>query len=568
MKRILVVIAVLAAAAAAVWFGYRDRDHRLEVHAPRQVVWLDTGLTADEQRSWHHVSEGSELMPFSVLLVLNNVRTGRPFVESLADYGFLVESDDAMDLPVGWTQVSRKLGEREVPFIGINCAACHTGEIRHDGKVLRIDGAPNLFALEAFFNDLRASIEPILADKLKAFLFVRDLIRETHVPTVDGELLEVAPGALSVLETVDASDGLDASESNLVEQVGSGFISTALGGDAGARSGSKAHPEAGLVVEAIIRDADFVSRRLHSLRILAKAIDSGTPLGPGRGDSFGIIRDLLYPDDPVLLDAPVSTPALFGFQQFTWLHWDGNTRGVLGRNIAQAVALGADFDPETFRTSVNLEGLERLEEVGRKLRAPKWPEEVLGRLDPVRIETGRGLFATHCASCHTTEAVHPVAAVGTTPKRAESLGVPLGGRPFAEALTAFSTRVTAVALEQHGIPAEEARRMERGSPAGWRATGGYIARSLEGIWASPPYLHNGSVPTLHDLLLPAAQRPKAFPLGHREFDPVKVGFTTEVTDPVFVLDTTVEGNGNGGHEFGTSLGEAERGALLEYLKSL
>jgi hypothetical protein len=88
------------------------------------------------------------------------------------------------------------------------------------------------------------------------------------------------------------------------------------------------------------------------------------------------------------------------------------------------------------------------------------------------------------------------------------------------------------------------------------------------VWATAPYLHNGSVPTLHDLLLPAKDRPKTFPLGHRDYDPVKVGYTTPEGKPLFLFDTSKIGNGNGGHEFGTNLGEADRVALIEYLKTL
>ncbi|KIG13522.1 hypothetical protein DB30_07970 [Enhygromyxa salina] len=95
----------------------------------------------------------------------------------------------------------------------------------------------------------------------------------------------------------------------------------------------------------------------------------------------------------------------------------------------------------------------------------------------------------------------------------------------------------------------------------------YKARPLNGIWATAPYLHNGSVPTLYDLLLPPASRPTKFVLGRREFDPNKVGFVSEGDEP-FVVDTSVTGNGNGGHEYGVTLSDADRWALVEYLKTL
>ena len=91
---------------------------------------------------------------------------------------------------------------------------------------------------------------------------------------------------------------------------------------------------------------------------------------------------------------------------------------------------------------------------------------------------------------------------------------------------------------------------------------------VNGVWATAPFLHNGSVPTLYDLLLPAAARPRTFTAGWREFDPVRVGFRTDPFPCGFVFDTSLPGNSNAGHEYGGGLTDAERWALVEYLKSL
>ena len=99
----------------------------------------------------------------------------------------------------------------------------------------------------------------------------------------------------------------------------------------------------------------------------------------------------------------------------------------------------------------------------------------------------------------------------------------------------------------------------------------YESRALMGIWATAPYLHNGSVPTLYDLLQPVSQRPKAFKIGP-EYDPVKVGLAVEQTKFDYTLHTDCKdrssGNSNCGHEFGTKLTPDEKIALLEYLKML
>ena len=96
----------------------------------------------------------------------------------------------------------------------------------------------------------------------------------------------------------------------------------------------------------------------------------------------------------------------------------------------------------------------------------------------------------------------------------------------------------------------------------------YKARPLGGIWASAPYLHNGSVPTLAELLKPPVQRIAQFYVGSREFDPQAVGLAIDNTTHATLLDTSLPGNSNVGHIYGTTLGDADKLDLLEYLKSL
>jgi hypothetical protein len=103
----------------------------------------------------------------------------------------------------------------------------------------------------------------------------------------------------------------------------------------------------------------------------------------------------------------------------------------------------------------------------------------------------------------------------------------------------------------------------------------YKARPLNGMWATAPYLHNGSVPTLYDLLLPPRKRPKAFYVGSTEFDPEKVGFVTKRSaENSFHFETQdassdlIDGNSNAGHTYGTELSDPDRRALVEYLKTL
>jgi hypothetical protein len=78
---------------------------------------------------------------------------------------------------------------------------------------------------------------------------------------------------------------------------------------------------------------------------------------------------------------------------------------------------------------------------------------------------------------------------------------------------------------------------------------GYKARPLAGIWATPPYLHNGAVPNLYQMLVPATRRFTKFYLGSTRFDPKHVGYETHQFPGAFLMDTTLSGNRNSGHEF-------------------
>ena len=109
------------------------------------------------------------------------------------------------------------------------------------------------------------------------------------------------------------------------------------------------------------------------------------------------------------------------------------------------------------------------------------------------------------------------------------------------------------------------------------AEGVYKAGPRDGVWATAPFIHNGSVPNLYEMLIPAAERTKKFYLGS-DFDPVKVGLDTKAMSGTFLMDTTLPGNSNAGHSFENSPGgngvvgplltEDDRWALVEYLKSI
>ena len=119
----------------------------------------------------------------------------------------------------------------------------------------------------------------------------------------------------------------------------------------------------------------------------------------------------------------------------------------------------------------------------------------------------------------------------------------------------------------------------------FRKTNGYANMPLDGIWLRAPYLHNGSVPNLRELLEVPEKRTRQFYRGNDVYDPKNVGFVSDVPSQegkrFFLMDTDPKppdhpdprfqgrphGNGNGGHNYGTRLSTEQKEALLEYLKT-
>jgi hypothetical protein len=251
---------------------------------------------------------------------------------------------------------------------------------------------------------------------------------------------------------------------------------------------------------------------------------------------------------------------------------------VVERNMGQALSAGGLFDPLSLASTLDPESLWHFEQLAGRIEAPEWPERLFGAIDQRAAAAGRAVYLRECVSCHVDppatgsvpDRVIPVSAIATDAARVRVSQVTLGARLYPESVGVFLANIKKKAYVDRGIPEARQREMEAGHhPAIWRATGGYAARSLAGIWARAPYLHNGSVPTLADLLQPATDRPVTFTVGGREFDPAKVGFAPGRNGkwPAFLFDTRLAGNRNTGHEYGTAMSAEQKRVLLEYLKT-
>jgi hypothetical protein len=239
--------------------------------------------------------------------------------------------------------------------------------------------------------------------------------------------------------------------------------------------------------------------------------------------------------------------------------------------------------------------LHALETQIHTLKAPRWPEDILGPIDGAKAKRGAALFQQHCAACHNGRKdpasgdylikLIPLEQIGTDPKQAVNLknhqvdtgDLGAGVVSAGAALQLITEKVAQRKFEELGVSLEEQAKMNKGKPNLFRAELAYRAHTLEAIWSTPPYLHNGSVPNLYELLSPVEERSKEFYTGNLEYDPVRVGYLKDKFPSGFLFRTDLPGNSNAGHEFrdgprgkgviGPKLTPQERAELIEYLKT-
>lgn len=324
---------------------------------------------------------------------------------------------------------------------------------------------------------------------------------------------------------------------------------------------NEAGPKLGWIEEPLYRwyviptlREGLVLRRSRLLPLLARQ----APWGPGRVDTFNPYK-LIQANIPLGSFAAnefagmADFPAIFlqGPREGMHLHWDGNNTSLNERNLS--AALGAGVTPK----SVDHDAIERVAQWLLALQPPQSPN----RPEPASAARGRVTYMRACASCHGYKdaqgyvfegarlgQVEPIADLGTDPHRLDS----------------YTERFRQVQLA-------EFFKGTRYHFKNFAKTDGYANLPLDGLWLRAPYLHNGSVPSLADLLEPPDKRPRSFVRGSDVLDPARGGFVAPPCQPstpatgTFCFDTARPGNSNSGHRYGTDLPAAEKADLLSYL---
>ncbi len=531
------------------------------------VITLNQAWSQEDREWWYHFSQGSALVAYDIFLNLEVAGSQELFRSDAnsARLGLIPEAASPYNpdgLPIGLSKTSISANEvkgwEPGEYAGVTCSACHETELSYRGKRLRIDAGVNKVDMASFFVALDDALQTTLTDNAK---FDRLAARLN------------AAGA-------DSKDKL----------------------------------------------RKRVEREAAKIHGVARTLPTPTIWGPGRFDALTFINNILQVsmagnrENWSSTTAPVKPGFLWNAPHGEWAQWSAFASNPLGRNLGEAMGSYMAIDLHSknpaeglFASNAAIAELVRAENQLERLAPPSWPEEVFGRIDRDKAKAGKALFVDYCAGCHGAwpyrwsepnkfgkrfilNGLVPQTYVGTDPQFfaaqrpvalsgqfADYLPPEFRGKPIVppEVLQATLGRsVLEIALRKLRPTEEQLANMygyrEMPSPPPperiWQAT------PRDGVWATAPFMHNGSVPNLYEMLIPAAERTKTFCIG-REFDPVKVGLDITSCSPgAFVMNTSIVGNSNAGHSFqdgprgdgviGPLLKDDERWAIVEYLKSI
>lgn len=502
-------------------------------------------IEADQVPKWSrqdmefflHGSMSTEVVPETVLRAF--IRTYPDLFPSADLSAFGLIPDPEFGWPVGFSRKNvRHLGGQSA--LGLNCAACHVAEISSAPNTppVRILGVTSHFDAEAYFGAI-AMATFRTADPANMKRFIADYFVALD-PTAGEEMQRALEAEWNRQEkAIAAAISADPFGSKNVKPGELHKID-----DANLRLNRQllAH---GVDLAALSHSMLQLFHNMRAaLHIPDKVPEKAPPSsGPGRNDAFGLLSASLFNAPQPY--APVKYGLVWNVSNRHWVHWDGNTQSPIGRNLLASLGLGAPLHGK--RGDLDFALIKRQTDLTEMIEAPRYPFAI----DQAAAKRGTAHYEAKCISCHggpeNDGRLYEVAKVGTDPLRAE-----LFTKQQADRFNKFLAE-----LETTGyLPGKE---------PGIRSTGKYWAASMAGVWARSPYLHNGSVRTMAELLRPAAQRAKTFHRGSRVFDVVQVGYTD---DGAYLFDTAGSGNSNVGHEYGTELAADQKRELIEYLKTL
>jgi hypothetical protein len=517
------------------------------------AVW-----TRDERQSYYHLSQGSQIMPYDWFVALEQIDKEAPFIteENMTKYRLVPDTDTLNNpdrLPVGFAKDAPD-PITNIENVGLSCATCHTAQLTYKGTGYRIDGAPGKVDFDGFL--------------LQMLLAVADTVKPSILGTAKFDRF-----AKKVLKDGYNKDNADRLKKD--------------------------------VRDYLKNQIDLQSQQASNDRSRGEKPVAG---GYGRLDALGSGGNRLYrqlgTQNLRTLNSPVKALPLWYTHVYNFVQTNGSIRQPMARNMIEALAVNASLvfpEPKDKRyvSSLRLQNMSTLEGIVSRFKAPVWPGQTLGAINEDKVRRGEVLYKQHCASCHDPQLesqpeaddkvavknnkvyyvlrLFPLSEIKTDPLDAKNFAERrLDASMIDEGKDVPGAKIIGLVLssaekrqyDDLKIPADQQEVLNGYRDNLLRACQAYPARPLAGVWANSPYLHNGSVPNLYQLLLPADQRVKVFYTGDVEFDPVNVGYVSDGARGGFKLDTSIPGNWNTGHEYGTSMSHDQRMDLIEYLKAL
>jgi mono/diheme cytochrome c family protein len=591
-------------------------------------VDLDQNWSETDRNDWYGSTQGSRLLPLAWLEALEQPDSTNLFLADahIAKFRFLPR---AGELPIGFAIDSTPKRDQRAneSWVGLNCAACHTSQITYKGNRMTVEGGPALADFQGFIETLNRALVQTRDDTDKFNRFAGRVLANRTNDAADREPLKQALSDLIEwqlkVERMNATDlrygygRLDA-----FGHIFNKVVLVANPDKKVARDADSAGPEE---LEPLPSNAPVSYPFLWN--VPQQTFVQWNASAPNRKFQKIAGFDIAGFGDRVDLAALARNVGevigVFGDLQAT----------------PAGESSGDEPKTPQFKSSMQLENLVAMEKMLIRLRPPAWPaifpppdpkqvaigkklfakecshcHGLLPRTDlTTEIKIDNNPMFRDIAKENRTD---PAMTCNAFTKQAPSgvlEGAEITGAGDKSHLKAFSPVGDMLKVTVAGALANRKQEIKHTivlSLLGWQprpivvrhhfgaarpksaqarkrlarkealdaclpGAKAYKARPLNGMWATAPYLHNGSVPTLYDLLLPPRKRPKAFYVGSTEFDPEKVGFVTKRSaENSFHFETQdassdlIDGNSNAGHTYGTELSDPDRRALVEYLKTL
>ncbi len=588
MKAYALIAAILVVWVGTVYTQTTPAPASAVVEAPRKVL-------AQEWDSLRHgfytTTQGSQLVPYDWYFALEQPDSAAPFSDDhLSRYGYLGYPANKDGLPLGFVRdLDRK-------WLGLTCAACHTNEIRWLNATWRIDGAPTDADTWALLRDLGLSLSRT-AESQSGERFMRFAARlGARTPAARARLFaELGTFSEYFTRFVESSRATEPWGRARLDAFGMIF-NRATGIDLNDWTNT-AEPNAPVSVPFLW---DTHWHNVVQWNGSAPNTLAFERLGRNVGEVLGVFASTDIKKQPAHLYFKTSARRTNLLQLEHWLsklrspQWPAELPAIRAEVAKKGAALYATYCETCHALTPRDKPLGRMAVVMVPLADTK--------TDPLMATNARN----RQARSGIIEGVRmpPISKLGPIPARLPSID--LTSRMVIGAILAPPNWkvLSALVADEAGLLADLKADQDANETTASGVTGRrnllaelrvasdqlieqqnartdelkYKARPLDGIWATGPYLHNGSVPNLDALLKEPSQRPAKFFVGTRYFDPENVGFTTQQTrkQDAFEFDTSKPGNRNTGHVSYKAKGsntphvfdKEERAALVEYLKTL